>query len=261
MKIVILGSGNLAWHLGNILQKTGQSILQVYSPTEPHASQFANQLKTSYTTNLQKILPNADLYILAIADDAIYKVCKNPDLKQIIANKPCVHTAGSADMTALSKISENTGVFYPLQTFSKNKAVNFKEIPICLEANSENTMQLLKNIAKKISSNIHIITSEQRQQLHLAAVFACNFSNHFYALAEVILKPKNISFDLLKPLIKQTTNKALLSVSPKNSQTGPAIRKDFKTMEKHIASLSASPNLQELYKLVSNSISKIHEQK
>jgi hypothetical protein len=206
LNIVILGNGNVATHLSEALLNAGFSVLQLWKRGE--------------------ILRDADLYFIAVSDDAIEEV-----VKLIPENKFFAHASGSVELS-------RGGVFYPLQTFSKNIDVDWKDIPILIEEIKMDATvgvlhaTLLQNIAKKISNNVQLINAENRRILHLSAVFACNFTNHLWAISEELLKEKNISFDLLKPLIYQTFQK-IENHHPKDVQTGPAIRNDLKTLEKH----------------------------
>jgi predicted short-subunit dehydrogenase-like oxidoreductase (DUF2520 family) len=248
-KIVIIGAGNVATQLGLALKKSKHIIVQVYSKHLSSASTLSKKLNSKSTNTLDAIDTSADIYIIAVKDDAIAEVASLLRLK----NKMVVHTSGSVDVHVLKPVSKKYGVFYPLQTFSKSKKVNFKTVPICLEANNNNTLSDLYNLASSISNNVQKINSEQRRTIHLAAVFACNFSNHLYAIASTILIEKEVSLDILKPLIEETAHK-IKKNSPLEMQTGPAIRKDKKTMDNHLKMLADKKELQQLYKLLSKSI-------
>ncbi len=248
-KIVIIGAGNVATQLGLALKKSNYCIIEVYSKHKTSASSLAKILNCNSTHFPNKINTTADIYIIAVNDDSIIEVVDQLRLK----DKIVVHTSGSVDMNILTPSSKNFGVFYPLQTFSKNNKVNFKTIPICLEANNTSTYKTLQTIAKRISNNVKKINSDQRKTIHLAAVFANNFSNHLYAIASDILKSANLSFDILKPLIEETAKK-IIQLSPLETQTGPAARDDQKTMNNHLKMLSKKKEYQQLYKLMSKSI-------
>lgn len=248
-KIVIIGSGNVATHLGVALKKSNYSIVQVYSLHKSFAGKLAKDLKCKYTIDPLKIDKSADIYFIAVNDDAIVEV-----VKQLVLNeKIVVHTSGSVEMNILKPSSKNYGVFYPLQTFSKNTKVDFKTIPICIEANNSVTLKVLCSIAKNISGNVQKINSAQRKSIHLAAVFANNFSNHLYTIASSILASANVSFDILKPLIEETARK-IKNSPPNETQTGPAIRDDKKTINNHLKMLSNKKEYQQLYSLMSKSI-------
>jgi len=156
-------------------------------------------------------------------------------------------------MNILKKLSGNFGVFYPLQTFSKQKKIKFRNIPFCIEANNKKNENILKNIADKISDKVFIINSEQREYIHIAAVFSCNFTNYFYSVSEKLLKKNNIDFNILLPLIQETTQK-IKKFKPSEVQTGPAARNDIKIIKKHLEKLKKNPEQQKLYNLISKNI-------
>ncbi len=247
-KIVFIGAGNVATHLGLALKKTGQNILQVVSQKNTSANTLAKILNCDFTSDLNKINTHADIYIIAVKDDAIVEVAKQLHLK----DKIVVHTSGSISMENVRASSKNYGVFYPLQTFSKGKKVNFLKIPICLEANNSSTFKVLETLAKSISNDVQKTNSEQRKNIHIAAVFACNFSNHMYTIAEEILKSNKLSIDILKPLIEETAKK-IKKNSPAEMQTGPAIRGDKKIMKAH-SKLITNKKQKQIYQLISSSI-------
>jgi predicted short-subunit dehydrogenase-like oxidoreductase (DUF2520 family) len=248
-QITLIGAGNVATNLGIALQKEGYQISQVYSKTKKSAEALAKKINAKAITDLKLLNDDAIIYIIAVKDDAIEKTAKHLSLK----DKIVVHTSGSISLNILKKSSKNFGVFYPLQTFSKEKKVDFKNIPICIEGNNKATSTTLNYFAKSISNNVQSINSEQRKTIHLAAVFACNFSNHLYTIAETILKKNKLSLDLLKPLIEETANK-IKNNSPATMQTGPAIRGDKKTMNAHLKLLSNKKEYKQIYTLLSKSI-------
>lgn len=247
--IVIIGAGNVATNLGIALFKEGYLISQVFSRTIKSAELLARKINAKAISDLKQLDPTAIIYIIAVKDDAIEQVAKKINLK----DKIVVHTSGSIPMNLLKNVSKNYGVFYPLQTFSKERNLNFKNIPICIEANNKSTSTTLTYFAKSFCTNVQHINSEQRKTIHLAAVFACNFSNHMYTLAESILIKNKLSLELLKPLIEETAAK-IKEHSPSKSQTGPSIRGDKKTMKAHLKMLSSNKNQKKIYELVSKSI-------
>lgn len=249
ISISIIGAGNLATQLGLALRKEGYSIAEVYSRSKKNANQLSKKLKAKPIIDLKKLSKEATIYIIAVKDDAIASVAKQLKLKDQIV----VHTSGSVSIAALKPCSKNIGVFYPLQTFSKEKEADFRTIPICIEGNNKYSASTLEYFAKSISSNVKNIDSLQRKKIHLAAVIACNFSNHLFAIAEDLLKKEKLSLDLLRPLIAETAEK-VMEESPKKNQTGPASRNDKKTMEEHLKLLSDDKDLQKLYSLLSKSI-------
>lgn len=253
MRIVILGSGNVATQLALSLKAIGQEIVQVYSPNLTNANNLAEKVAASAISNLAAINMQAELYIISVKDDAISAVAA--ELNHV--NGLVVHTSGTTDLSILSDQVKRAGVFYPLQTFSKSRNVSFKHIPICLEADEQDLI-LLRELAGKLSNKVYELDGEKRKVLHLAAVFACNFPNHLYALANQILQQHNLDFDIVRPLIAETADKVMVNL-PDNVQTGPAIRGDERTMDKHLKMLSNLPELQEIYQTLSNSIKITHK--
>ncbi len=250
--IVFIGSGNVATRLAVALQEMKKSILQVYSRSEKRAGILAKKLGVGFTSNLSNVNREADLYILSVSDNALEEIVEKLDLDtQFI-----VHTSGTSSMDVLNKF-DSFGVFYPLQTFSTEKNISFKNIPLCIEANSAENLELLQDLAAIISEDVQQINSEQRRALHVAAVFANNFTNYMYAVAEDILQDNDLPFDLLKPLIEETAEKLKAHI-PHEAQTGPARRNDQKTIEEHLKILKAHPEYQKIYQLISEQIKRKH---
>jgi len=254
MRICLIGAGNLATQLGMALEEKGHQIVQVWSRTQKSATALASKLNCPYTTDLSFIFSESDLYIIAVSDIAIASVLSNRNWDDTMV----VHTAGSTPMSILAPFCKNFGVFYPFQTFTISKRVDFSQVPVCIEANSPLNLDFLKELALSLSQNIKLFDSGQRQQIHLAAVFACNFVNHFYAVGEELLREKGIDFDILKPLILETASK-VVDQSPVNTQTGPAVRNDKTVMDKHLALLEHQPDLQKLYEQISQRIIQTHK--
>ncbi|MBS1320247.1 MAG: DUF2520 domain-containing protein [Parabacteroides sp.] len=250
MKIVFIGAGNLATRLSLAMQRVGMQIGQVYSHTEASARQLATRLGCPWTNDLSALQEDGDLYVFSLNDtvlsDVISKVKPN--------NGMWVHTAGSMPMSVFEGYAQRFGVLYPLQTFSKGRNVNFDVIPIFLEANTDKNADYLKNIASALSENVRFMSSEKRRSLHLAAVFACNFTNHIYTLSYKLLENESIPADVLLPLIDETVSK-IHSMPPAAAQTGPAIRYDENVINKHLAMLD-DPDMQAIYRLLSQSIHK-----
>ena len=255
-KVVIIGAGNLATQLSLALHENGIEILQVYSRTVESAKVLAEQLDCRFTTSINKIGKNADLYIFALSDKALQPILD----KLSIPIGKVVHTAGSISLDIFENYAENYGVFYPLQTFSKERKVDFSDIPICIESNNMEFQEDLIVLAQRISKSVYLITSEQRKQLHLAAVFTCNFANHMYSIGQELLAEKDVDFKLLKPLIAETAQK-VLQLDPLSAQTGPAVRFDEEIMSSHENALKNTPDFQKLYRFVSESIFKMHSEK
>ena len=249
MEITLVGAGNLATNLGLVLKQAGHVICQVYSRTENSAMALASLLDCPYTTDIKGIV-NSDIVIISVKDDAL------PQIGTALTDSPSivVHTAGSVPMNVIK--CKRRGVFYPMQTFSKSRPIDFSEIPIFLEASDEDSMNKLHALASTISRNIYSLNSEKRRYLHLAAVFACNFTNHCYHLADDILKEVGLPFDVMLPLIDETARK-VHDMSPRDAQTGPAVRFDQSVMSKHTELLSGRTN--EIYEIMSKSIFESHD--
>ena len=241
---IIGGGGNLGHHLTAILLKSKNiELTEVYNRTLDKIQYLKNV--TSVTTSLNQ-LKEADIYIICVADDAIAEVSEKLNFN----NKLVVHTSGSVAMDEL-KCNANKGVFYLLQSFSKDKKIDFSNIPICIEAVSKTDLELLETLAKRISKNCYYINSKQRKNLHISAVFVNNFVNHLYFIGNQICEDNNVPFEILHPIIKETASK-IETLSPFDAQTGPAKRNDTKTLKKHEAILTK--NQKEIYKLLTQSI-------
>ncbi len=245
IKVVVIGAGNVAQHLISAFLKSNQiNLLQVLARD---TKKLSHLLDFEYLTSDFHQLKDADLYIIAVSDSAIEEVSNAIPFE----NKLVVHTSGSMPMAILNS-KNRKGVFYPLQTFSKTKSVNFKEIPICLEAENESDLKTVEILAKEVSNAVYIVNSEQRKALHVAAVFVSNFTNHLYQIGENICRENNLPFDLLKPLILETADK-IISLPPKEAQTGPAKRNDTITINSHLNFLKEENQI-EIYKLLTKSI-------
>ena len=245
IKIVLLGAGNVGTHLCRALQnKEGLEIIQWYNRSlnslEKELVPFA------VTQNLNDII-EADLYIISVSDTAIPAISKALEGK----NGLIAHTAGSIPMEVLGA-HQNHGIFYPLQTFSKQKEVDFNQIPLCLEANQQENLNLLKNVAQAIGGPVYFINSAQRKALHVAAVFVNNFTNHLYTIGEELCKIHDVPFSVLQPLIAETADK-IKHLPPSAAQTGPAARGDQKILKDHLQYLTKESH-QKLYQLISASI-------
>ena len=248
--ITFIGAGNVATHLAKAFFNEGFDIEQVYSQNIDNALLLADEVQSIAIDNLVTLNSNADLYIISIKDDAIESV-----LQQVLdKNIFITHTSGSIPITIFEESGfKNFGIFYPLQTFSKSKTINLLEVPFCIEANENES--LLYDLANKLSNSVHLVSSEQRKKLHLAAVFACNFTNHMYAIAEDLCLKNNVNFNILKPLIRETAEKITLNHA-KDVQTGPAIRNDEKIIANHLSQLDDLINYQEIYRLITQNIQK-----
>lgn len=248
-KIAIIGAGNVATRLALEFDRLGLDIVQIFSRTQRSALELASKLETTCTTEIKNITQNADIYFICVPDKVIEPLCS----KLQLGNKLLIHTAGSVDMNVLKISSSEYGVFYPMQTFSKFKEADLSQVPIFIEGSSQHSEEMLYEIGKMVSHKIYSINSQQRQYLHLAAVFSCNFSNHMYGIAEDILKKNGIPFEILKPIIKETSEK-IQKFQPRESQTGPAMREDMEILAKHEDLLANTPAYREIYTLISKSI-------
>jgi predicted short-subunit dehydrogenase-like oxidoreductase (DUF2520 family) len=253
MKIVLLGSGNVATHLGPALLKAKHKIVQVWSRDKGHAKDLATPLKAQAITDLQEVRKDADLYIIAVRDDAILEVANSLHL----TNQKVVHTSGSTDINILKGVSEKYGVIYPIQTFSKHKPLDFESVSVLVEGNTPEVASKLYSLASQISGHVQVLDSHKRLALHIAAVFACNFTNYLYTLSEEILAEQQLDFDLLRPLIAETAAKAQ-QFPPINMQTGPAVRNDMDTVNKHLEFLESKPELYKLYHKLTTDIMNFH---
>lgn len=245
IKIVLIGSGNVAQHLIKAFAKSEKiDLIQAFSRRN---EALTHLLDADRITNNFNDLKKADLYIIAVSDDAITKVSSQLPFE----NRLVVHTSGSVSLDSLDKKNRN-GIFYPLQTFSKKAEVDFSQIPLCLESDNETDFELLKNLANTISNNVYAINSEQRKALHVSAVFVNNFVNHLYQMGNEICIENNVPFEILKPLIQETANK-IMTLSPSEAQTGPAIRNDKQTIAKHLDFLQ-DENQKNIYQILTQSI-------
>lgn len=255
-KIVFIGSGRLATQLACALHAVGYSILQVYSRTETSAKELSDKLDCGYTTQADCITDQGDLYICALKDSVITEVLDQA--RKSLKGKVLVHTAGSLPMTLLEKYTVRCGVIYPMQTFSKEKKVDFTKVPFLLEGADDEVYSMLKETVSSLSQKLYQVSSEDRKKIHLAAVFACNFANHSYALADELLKKCGVPFDVLLPLIDETTEK-VHTMEPAKAQSGPAVRYDQNVMEMHKMMLQDQPMMQQIYELMSSSIHQLAE--
>ena len=249
--IVIIGSGNMAYHLVRAFSDSQLQIRQILARNKVTAGKISQRFNIPYIFNPLELYRDADLYILAVNDDGISDAAGSLKL----TNQLLVHTSGSASIDIISKASSATGVVYPLQTLTAGHDIDFIQVPLCIEANSAMNLRKLKDLGSKISGKVIEMNSEKRLYTHLAAVFASNFSNHMYEIAASILKRQNLDFDILLPLIKETANKAG-SEGLEKAQTGPAARADLKIIEQHLQLLLPDKNLHDIYKLLTDSIMK-----
>jgi predicted short-subunit dehydrogenase-like oxidoreductase (DUF2520 family) len=252
MRITLIGSGNVATHLGAAFKNAGHQIVQVYSRNPQNAAMLAYNVKAEPVDDLELLNPDTNLFVISVRDDAIGGIAE----KLAGYSKLIVHTSGATSIEAIRLFTDQAGIFYPLQTFSKNKEVNFNTVPLCIEGADEEITRQLQTLAWTISQNVYKVDSAQRRILHLTAVFACNFPNYLYYAAGLLLKEHDLDFDMLRPLILETAEKVQAHL-PQDVQTGPAVRNDRQTMDAHLQLLAQNAELQEVYKLLSQLIIKM----
>lgn len=257
MRIVFIGAGNLASSLAPAVQRAGHQIVQVYSRTMTSARALATVLGAEAVTDFNLITTDAELYIVALKDSAleasVSEICRGR------YNKTFIHTAGSVDIKVFSSFAAHYGVLYPMQTFSRQRVVDMSQVPCFLEANDATTLRKLHALCEGISSQVFELSSENRKYLHLAAVFACNFSNHCYAMAAEILHRQQIPFNVMLPLIDETALK-VHELHPANAQTGPAVRYDEQIIRKQLDLLESMPQLRNIYNWMSKDIHRTAEE-
>jgi predicted short-subunit dehydrogenase-like oxidoreductase (DUF2520 family) len=252
LNLAFIGAGNVAWHMGHEFVRNGAIVKQVISHTVSSAHKLAIALGASYSNNLTDLIPDIHICIISISDDFLGEVIENTRF----GNSLVLHTAGSIPMEIFKGHAKNYGVFYPFQTITKGRELNWKKIPLLIEASNNKNLLKTRELGTLISDYVLEIDSLTRMNLHLAAVFACNFSNHMYALAEKLMIEQGLGFDILIPLISETAAK-VLKIKPAKAQTGPAIRDNRSIMDKHLRMLDPHPEMKEIYRLISESIRRI----
>jgi predicted short-subunit dehydrogenase-like oxidoreductase (DUF2520 family) len=251
LNIAIIGAGNLAWHLGPELENMGHRVVEVYSRNTKHAKQLQGRLyNAEISTSLDFSESTANVILLCVTDSAIEEVAQEIALPEYAV---IAHTSGSQPLSRLGySATENIGVLYPVQTFTKGKRLDFTGIPILIEAENDWTLDVLSNLANSISKNVYEASGQDRLLIHLTAVFASNFTNYMLVAADEMLNKKNLDLELLRPLIAETINKSL-DIGPKLAQTGPARRGDQDTIAKHLSLLQES-RFREIYREVTDQI-------
>ena len=252
VSVSFIGAGNLAWHLAPALDNAGYGVKEVYSRNTRNAELLVEKLyEAEVKTDLDFSSSASSVFVIAVPDDAIGEISQEIALPD---EAILVHTAGSQGVSVLGyAATPNVGVFYPLQTFTRDSKVEFSSIPIFIESETAATERILMAMAKSVSKSVFKITPEERQALHVAAVFASNFANHMLYLAQQIMKENSLSFEWLKPLISEMITKSL-SIGPENAQTGPAKRGDLETLDRHMDFLKHDEAVAELYKIISQDI-------
>jgi predicted short-subunit dehydrogenase-like oxidoreductase (DUF2520 family) len=254
MNIVLIGTGNVAWHLAHALSATNHKIIQVYGRNAANAASIASIANCSSTNNAQNILPNAEAYILAVSDSSIEQVAS----LKAIQNNFLIHVAGSVAASVLEPYTSQAAVMYPLQSFTQGRKLDYAQIPFFIEANKPEALAKVQQLARSVSTNVIEMSAEERKTLHLSAVFASNYVNHFFTIAETLLNEKGLDFDILKPLIHETVSKAM-SMKPLDAQTGPARRHNTNILNSHNQMLSNHPLWQKIYTFVANSIMNMYK--
>lgn len=250
MNVALIGAGNLMTNLGAALAAADDvSIRQVWSRTEASATALAEKLGVPSTTDLSAVA-DADVFIIAVKDSALETLV--PILTSQHPEAVFLHTAGSMPMSLFEGFARHYGVLYPMQTFSKGKSVDFKEIPVFIEANDEKAFDVVNRLSKGVSDNVYELSSDKRRYLHLAAVFACNFVNHCYHLSACVLESQGIPFSVMLPLIDETARK-VHQLSPHDAQTGPAVRYDENVIQHQMAMID-DEKVRQIYELLSKSI-------
>lgn len=271
MKIVLIGAGNLATHLGKALHAAGHDMLQVFSRTMQAAETLASLLDAEPLTDIAQVRDDADVYIFSVKDSALVQLvaqlCRHEadglgedgavnalrKAKKGELERVFLHTAGSMPMSVFKGMAQHYGVLYPMQTFSKQREVDFSIIPCFVEANDEFAQKQIEGLAREISGRVYQLSSEDRKYLHLSAVFACNFANHCYAISQELLEEHGIPFDVMLPLINETAAK-VHEMKPKDAQTGPAVRYDENVIDKQSKLLENHPHFKKVYDSMSKSI-------
>ncbi len=251
MKIALIGAGNVATHLGKVLKEKGYEVCQVYSRTEQSAAALGTLLDCAYTTSLEDVTAEAELYIVSVKDAVLQDLI--PVLVKRNPQALFVHTAGSMPQSVWEGHAVRYGVLYPMQTFSKQRPVDFAEVPFFVEACMADDLHLLKELASTLSPKVYEATSEQRRYLHIAAVFACNFTNHMYAVCAHLLSAQHLPFEAMLPLIDETARK-VHHLPPVEAQTGPSCRYDVNVIERHLKMLASEPELAAMYEQISKNI-------
>ncbi len=248
MKVVLIGSGNVATVLGRLIKSAGHEIVQVFSRSIIHAGILGKELQCNFIDKAANINKSADIYLFALSDDALFELEKHFHF----GNKLTMHTTGSVSKNVLERVSNNYGVLYPLQSLRK-ELKSIPEIPLLIDANNAETLATITSFAKTISSEVRETTDAQRAKLHVSAVVVNNFTNHLFTLAANFCREEYVDFKLLLPLIQETAER-IQNYSPNDMQTGPAIRNDTVTLDKHFKLLSNYPKLKYIYIKMTESI-------
>ncbi len=251
--MVVIGSGNVAWHLIRAFSSRGIEVLQLLGRNRDTTAAMSEYFGIPYIMNPKSLITDADIYLVTVQDDQIRAIAENLRLPGQLV----VHTSGFTGLEAIREVSGKTGVIWPLQTLTRGKEVVFTSIPLFLEANSPESLETLRSFSALISDRVYVADSPTRQKIHLAAVIAGNLTNHLYTLSARILEQEQVPWDVLAPLIRETARKAAEG-HPAESQTGPAVRQDIRVLEKHLDLLREEPEFREIYRLISENIIQKH---
>lgn len=248
-KPVIVGSGNVGFHVGQRLHQAGYPIQQVFSLTPLHGKSLAEKVDSTYTNDVAQIVSDADVYIVCVTDDAMESVIDALNIK----SKIVLHTAGSVPKNISKRTDIHQGVLYPLQSFNRKAEVSWENVPVFIDGDNDEVVSVATELGNALTGNTKRANDEQRLRVHIAAVFANNFSNHCLAIGQKLLEETGYDFDVLKPLV-ETTFKRLQRSNPSDVQTGPSKRGDAKTVDKHLNALVKHPDWKELYRYLSDDI-------
>jgi len=254
--MVVIGSGNVAWHLVNAFSRAGIQVLQILAHNETTAHSLSKEFSVPYITDPGQMEKGADIYLLTVQDDRIKEAANTLGLSRQLL----VHTSGFSSLGILSGASSNTGVIWPLQTLTTGKKTDFSQVPFFIEGNTPGNTEKLASFASRVSGRVIVSDSQARQKIHLAAVIASNLTNQLYTIAATILEQQDIPFNVLAPLISETAQKANQQ-DPMQSQTGPAIREDQQVITRHLEMLRNDPSFREIYRLITENIKHLHSNK
>ena len=254
-KLSLIGSGNVATHLGKSLFAAGIKIDTVFSRNIDNATELAEKIDSEPVNKIKNLSKNSDIYIFSVSDEAISPLAIMLS-KYIGRHNRVVHTSGMVNSNVFKDLFDDYGVFYPLQTFTKNRELDISKVPFCITANNKNVENDLLTLANKISTDVNIIKDKERMKLHVAAVFVNNFTNFMYSIGKDITEKEKLDFGLLFPLMEETTAKVLEGYNPESIQTGPAVRSDENTVRQHLKYLKKFPKYMKVYKILTELIMK-----
>lgn len=253
MRIALVGAGNVATCIGPRLKEAGHEIVSVYSRTERSARLLGERIGVPFTTSLGAV-PDADVFLVMLKDDALVERCA--EIVSFAGNAILLHTSGSVHIDVWRDAGASRyGVLYPMQTFSLASLIDWNSVPLFIEGSSDDVTGTVRELALSVSPDVTGLSSEGRRKLHVAAVFACNFSNHMYAIADKLLADEGVPFRVMLPLVRETARK-VETIPPRDAQTGPAVRGDRKVLTEHLSQLGDRPELAGLYRMISIDINK-----